>query len=150
MGKNLQKNGFINLLVLLLVGISGFAVARSSNSLAGQICLVFIGIGLLVTVVSWFQMRLEERERVERLELEELSKGHAQSALFEARDAELFPAQRSREQFERFFIPIFTAVLLLGELAAGILLWRWLMQPVTAATPLKEPMLALALFGLFA
>src|SRR2546421_11529180 len=149
MGKNLQKNGFINLLVLLLVGISGFAVARSSNSLAGQICLVFIGIGLLVTVVSWFQMRLEERERVERLELEELSKGHAQSALFEARDAELFPAQRSREQFERFFIPIFTAGFFLGGVGSGVFFLCVLVGAGAAGTPPQEPMLGVALVGLF-
>ncbi len=47
-------------------------------------------------------MRLEERERLEKLELDELAKGHSGSALFEAKDAELFPAQRSREQFERY------------------------------------------------
>src|SRR5438105_5883218 len=98
MGRNVQKNGLINLLVLLAVGVSGFAVARYTNTLAGLVCLLFIALGVLVTAASWFQMRLEENERLERLELESLAKGHATSALFEARDAEIFPAQRSREQ----------------------------------------------------
>jgi len=57
-----------------------------------------------VAAVSWFQMRLEESERLERLELDELAKGHARAALFESKDSEMFPAQRSREQFERFFV----------------------------------------------
>jgi len=80
--------------------------------------VVFIGVGFLVAAVSWFQMRLEESERLEKLELDELAKGHATSALFEAKDAEVFPAQRSREQFERFFVPIFTVVLCLGQAVA--------------------------------
>src|SRR5436305_13621787 len=111
MERNLQKNGLINLITLLLVGVAGFAVARFANSVAGLVSIVFIGIGLLVAAVSWFQMRLEESERLERLELDELAKGHAGSALFEAKDSEVFPEQRSREQFERFFVPIFTAIL---------------------------------------
>src|SRR5437016_3167138 len=101
MERNIQKNGLINLLVLLVVGVAGFAFARYGNSLAGQVCMVFIGVGLLVAVASWFQMRLEERERLEKLELDEMAKSRGGSALFESKEAELFPAQQSREQFER-------------------------------------------------
>ena len=72
-----------------------------------------MGLGILVAAVSWFQMRLEDRERLEKLELEELAKTHGGAALFEAKDAEVFPAQRSREQFERFFVPAFTVMLFL-------------------------------------
>ncbi len=39
----------------------------------------------------------------------------ASAALFEAKDAEVFPAQRSREQFERFFVPVFTVFLFLAR-----------------------------------
>ena len=116
---------------LLVVGVAGFVVARSGNSLAGQVCVVFIAIGLLVALVSWFQMRLEERERLEKLELDELAKSRGSSALFESKEAELFPAQRSREQFERFFIPVFTALLCLAQGGGAYLVWRWL--PGTAA-----------------
>src|SRR5512136_413480 len=100
MERNIQKNGLVNLLVLLAVAVAGFAVARYSHSLAGQVNSVFVGLGVLVAAVSWFQMRLAERERLEKLELEELARGHDRSALFEAREADLFPAQRSREQFD--------------------------------------------------
>jgi regulator of protease activity HflC (stomatin/prohibitin superfamily) len=147
MERSLQKNGLINLVILLGVGLFGFAVARFTNSLAGLVSIIFVGIGVLVAAVSWFQMRLEESERLERMELDELAKGHAGSALFEAKDSEVFPAQRSREQFERFFVPIFTAILCIGQAAAAFLLWRWLSQPAIAVE-VKQPMVAIFVFGI--
>ena len=149
MDRSIQKNGLINLVVLLVVGVAGFAVAHATNSLAGQVSLVFIGLGILVAAVSWFQMRLEETERLEKLELEELAKTRGGSTLFETRDAELFPAQRSREQFERFFVPIFTVVLFLVQAGGAYFLWHWLSQ-TTTRIELKQPTFALALFALFA
>jgi membrane protease subunit HflK len=150
MGRNIQKHGLINLLALLLVGVSGFAASQLSNSLAGLVSLVFIGIGVLVAGVSWFQMRLEENERLERLELESLAKGHAEASLFEGRDAEVFPARRSREQFERLFVPGFTIVLFLAQAAALFFLWRWLRLSTTALSTVSQPMVAIALFSIFA
>src|SRR5207249_8502183 len=126
MERNLQKNGLINLLALLAIGVAGFATARYGNSLAGEVGIVFIGLGVLVAATSWFQMRLEERERLEKLELDELAKSRGGSALFESKEAELFPAQRSREQFERFFIPIFIAILCV--LQAGLAVFLWLLM----------------------
>src|SRR2546429_5859164 len=128
MQRNIQRNGLVNLLVLLAVGVAGFGVARSGDSLAGQVSLVFIGVGILVTAVSWFQMRLEERERLEKLEVEEVSKSRGDTALFKERNAEIFPAQRSRVQFERFFVPIFTALLYAAQTAGAWFFWRWLYQ----------------------
>ena len=120
MERSIQKNGLINLLVLLAVGVAGLAVARYANSLAGQVSTLFLGIGVLVAAVSWFQMRLEDRERLEKLEFDELAKTHGGSALFEAKDAEVFPAQRSREQFERFFVPAFTVILFAAARRRGL------------------------------
>src|SRR5512139_4150423 len=112
MERNIQKNGLINLLVLLGAGVAAFFIARYSNSLAGQVGVVYLGLGTLVAACSWFQMRLEQGERLEKLELEELMKGRSTSALFEAKDAaDVLPAQRSREQFDRFFLPVFTVIL---------------------------------------
>ena len=100
MKRSIQKNGLINLLVILLIGVAAFVVARNGNTAAGLLSLNFLGIGLLVVAVSWFQARLEDREKLEKQELDELAKGHAGTAMFESRESELFPAQRSREQFE--------------------------------------------------
>jgi regulator of protease activity HflC (stomatin/prohibitin superfamily) len=146
--RSIQKNGLVNLLALLVVGIAGFAVARSSNTMAGLASLCFIAVGILVSLVSWFQMRLEERERQERLELEGLAKGHPGAALFETREAELFPVRRSREQFDRFFVPIFTVLVALAQLAGAYFLWRWL-KANSLAPELREPSMALSLFALF-
>src|ERR1019366_9890330 len=149
MERSIQKNGLINLLVLLTVGVAGLAGARYANSLAGQGNILFLGIGVLVAAVSWFQMRLEDRERLEKLELDELAKTHSGSAMFEARDAEAFPAQRSREQFERFFVPAFTVILFVLQAGGAWLLWRWLSKSTTVPQ-VKQPITGLAMFGLFA
>src|SRR6266702_5159969 len=124
MERSTRKNGLINLLALLAVSVAGFAVARVSNFIAGQVSTIFLGIGALVAAVSWFQMRLEENERLEKLEFDELTRSKGGSTLFETKDTEGFPAQRSREQFERFFVPVFTSVLLLVEVVGAFLLWR--------------------------
>src|SRR6478736_1630954 len=125
MERSTRKNGLINLLILLVASIVGFAVASTTNSLAGQISIIFLGIGTLVAAVSWFQMRLEENERLEKLEFDELTRSKGGSTLFESKDTEGFPAQRSREQFERFFVPIFTVLILIAEALSVFLLWRW-------------------------
>jgi membrane protease subunit HflK len=149
MERNIQKNGLVNLLVLLAVGVAGFAVARYTNSLAGQVEVTFLALGILVAAVSWFQMRLEEAERLEKLELDELRQTHSASALFEAKDAEIYPAQRAREQFDRLFVPVFTVVLCVAQAGSAYLLWRWLDKAETTPA-LKQPMAGLFLFLLFA
>jgi membrane protease subunit HflK len=152
MERNIQRNGLINLLVLLVVGATGFAVARSADSLAGQVSIVFVGVGILVAAVSWFQMRLEERERLERLEVEELSKSRGDTAMFKEKNAEIFPAQRSREHFQRFFVPVFTAILCLAQAAGAWFFWHSFSQ--LAQTPaqieVKDPTLPMFVFFLFA
>ncbi len=148
MEQKTQKIGLINLLALLVVGTAGYAVARYGNTLAGMTGVVFMGIGTLVAGISWFQARLEERERLEKFEFEELTRSAASSALFNATETEVFPAQRSREQFERFFVPAFTVLLFLLQAGGALLLLRWLQKIIP--TPLEEPTLPGALFGLFA
>jgi regulator of protease activity HflC (stomatin/prohibitin superfamily) len=149
MEHNLQKKGLVNLLVLLLVGVAGFALAQFANCLAGQVTVLFIGLSVLVAAVSWFQMRLEQNEREEKLEYDELAKSRGGASLFEAKEAGVFPAQQSREQFERYFVPAFTVVLCLAQAASTYFLWHWLTKS-TSLGVLKQPMVALALFALIA
>jgi len=61
------------------------------------------------------------------------------------KDAEVFPARRSREQFERFFIPIFTVMLCLVQGAGAYYAWRWLWK-VAVLTELKQWSLSLTVF----
>ena len=134
---------------MLLVGAAGYGLARYANLLSGQVVAVFLGLGVLVAFVSWFQMRLEEREKLEKLELDEMARSKASATLFEGKDSEVFPAQRSREQFERFFVPGFAFVLLLLQGGAALFLWRWL-GGVLAPEPLRQEMVAMSLFALLA
>jgi modulator of FtsH protease HflK len=149
MERNIQKNGLINLVISIAAGIGAFAVARYTNSFAGQVSVLFLGLGTLVCAVSWFQMRLEYSERLEKLEFDELARTHGNSALFEARDSEVFPAQRSREQFERFFVPIFTVILCLAEAGGAYFFWKWL-SGSTITPNLRQPMAGMFIFFLLA
>jgi regulator of protease activity HflC (stomatin/prohibitin superfamily) len=144
---NTHKNAVLNTAVLLLLAAGVFAVARYAHSLAGQVAAVFIAFGFVVALVSWFQMRLEERERLERLEFDELTKGPSSGALFNEDESEVFPARRSREQFERFFIPGLTVLLLLMQAVSAWLLWQSLHK--VARLPLHQPAVALSFFGVF-
>jgi regulator of protease activity HflC (stomatin/prohibitin superfamily) len=150
MERNTQKHGLINLLSLLAAGVAGLAIARYGNSLAGQVGVLFLGLGTVVALVSWFQLRLEETERLEGLELDEMAKSRGESTLFENKDAELFPARRAREQYERFFVPIVTVLLALAQGGGAYLIWRWLQRPATVETQLRQPTMVLAMFALFA
>lgn len=148
MERNIQRNGLVNLIVLLVVGVAAFAVSRYASLLAGQIVTAFLGLGVLVAAVSWFQMRLAEQERLEKLEFDEVARGRASEALFNTQEAETFPARRSREQFDRFFVPGFSVLLFLAEAGAAFFLWRWLEK--APASPLNQPLVAMGLMGLFA
>lgn len=148
MERNIQKIGLVNLVVLLFVGGAAAFLAFYANTFAGQAGLAFLGLGFLVAAVSYFQMRLEETERLEKLEFDELNKSKGSASLFNITDAEVFPAQRAREQFERFFVPAFTVVLFLLQGGSAIWIWKWLDK--AAATTLQKPAVAMALFGMFA
>ncbi len=147
MERKTQNKGLINLLAMIVGGVASYIVARYGNILAGQTAVIFMGIGMLIAAVSWFQMRLEERERLEKLEFDELTKSASSSALFNPKETEVFPAQRSREQFERFFVPAFTVLLFILQAGAALLMWRWL--KTHAPTPLVEPKICLGLFAMF-
>lgn len=148
MERNWKRIGLVNLLFLLAVGATALAVARYTQTLAGHVAVVFLGLGALVAAVSWFQMRLEELERLERLELDELARSRG-GTIFERDEAELFPARRTREQFERYVVPVVAVLLFLGEVAAVILFWRWLDGLPPAARLLKSPLPAMAFFAGF-
>jgi len=149
MERNTQKNGLGNLFLLFAAGVATLAVSRYSNTLAGQVVTAFLFLGALVALMSWFQARLEERERLEKLEFDELTKGSGSSTLFNTQEAEVFPAQRSREQFEKFFVPAFTVLVMVLEAAAFWWFWRWLDRQPEGA-PLRQPLVALAILGIVA
>jgi membrane protease subunit HflK len=149
MERNFQKIGLVNLIIFLLLGIVALVAARYSQSSAGFATSLFMGLGFLISVISWFQMRLEDRERIEEIELEELSRTAAPSAtLFKkTEDSESFPARRSREQFEKYLVPIFTILLCIAQGAAAWWLWYGL-DRMPAIPPIINPFVGLGTFGL--
>src|SRR6266704_2509935 len=147
MERNIQSIGIINWCALLVAGMVSAILARYAGAATGAAGVAFLVLGFLVALVSYFQMRLEERERLEKLEFDELKKSKSASGLF-TEGADTFPALRSRQQFEKFAIPIFTALLFLLQAGAAWWLWKWLGK---ASPPkLNAATMALALYALFA
>ncbi|HSH96438.1 MAG TPA: protease modulator HflK [Roseimicrobium sp.] len=122
--RNIQRNGLVNLVVLLASAIASLLLARYVRTTAGEISAVFLGFGTFIAAISYFQMRLEAREVIEKLEYDELIKAKSSATLFESAEAEGFPAQRAREQFERIFIPAFTTLIFIFQALAVWWLWR--------------------------
>lgn len=147
MDRNTKRNGLVNFLTLLVLGVAVFGAARYAGSLAGQVAAVFFGLGTLIAFVSWFQMRLEEREQAEQLEIEELSRTKTSSTLFDDKETAFFPARSSRGQFEKYFVTGFVVVLLLLELAGAGLLWHSLTTMTYVGIAAPKMLVALGLFG---
>ena len=148
MDRNAPKNGLVNLVVAVIIFIATFAVTCLVNSLAGEGASIFLGITVLIAFASWFQMRLEENERLERLEVDELARTRGESALFETKESEVFAARRSREQFEKYFVPGFAVLLFILEIGGAWLLWRWIGNTTTTIVDVRATASA-ALFAIF-
>ncbi len=147
MEQNRTRLTIVNMLALLAAAAAGFVLARTSQSLAAYAALPFVALGLVVSAVSYFHMRLVEREKLEQLEYDELTKSPSASALFNKGETESLPARRSRRQFEKFFLPGVAILLLLSQAAGVFFLWRWLMKPPVA--PLNNPALLAAIEAIF-
>lgn len=147
MERNIKSIGLLNFIILLVAGGVSIVLARYCNSLSGQVAAVLFGVGAMVALVSYFQSGLEEKERLEKLEFDEISREKNAASLFST-EAETFPARRSREQFERFFLPGFTVLLFILEGGAAFFLWRWL-DNVIVQDP-RQPFVALALYSVLA
>lgn len=126
--------GALSLLGLLAVAL----LARRTDLLALHALTPFLVLALAVAILAFVRLRLarlaadEARDRA-------LLAGSQTHALFE--ETEAFSIARSREQFERFFIPAAPILLGLLELAWAWKLWRGL--PWTLAQP-RDHMIACA------
>ena len=147
MDRNTKSKGLVNFLVLVAFGGAMFATSRFANSLAALVAFMFLGLGKLVAFVSWFHMRLEEREVAEKMEIEELARTKTSSTLFDDKETAFFPARSSREQFEKYFVPGFMVVLMILEFTGAILLWRGLGKVDFMGIPADRMMIATGLFA---
>ena len=123
MDQNTKRTGLLNWVVLLGAALGMLLISSYVSSAAAVMGAILTGFGLLVALMSYFQIGLLEREQFEKLELEELSKSRGSESLFATAGADTFPAKRSREQFERYFVPAFTGLLFLLQAAAAY--WPW-------------------------
>ena len=145
MEKTGKSGAIINFLMLLGAAILSFSIGRFANSLTGQFASYLIGFGALLAFASWFHMRLEEQERFEKMEFDEVVRTRGGTSLFNTQESETFAARRSRELFERYFIPSLTGLVALGH--GGLAIWGWNRISAAPGTPLNQPLLALGLFG---
>ncbi|MCS1407226.1 MAG: Modulator of FtsH protease HflK [Verrucomicrobia subdivision 3 bacterium] len=147
MERNIQQNGFINLVILLVAGATAVVIADYAGSVTALVGAVYLGLGFLVAAVSYFQMRLENREELERLEYDEMMRERKNAALFADTGDDTFIAKRAREQFERFFVPGFTVVFFLAQVMSVYFLWQWL--PKAEAPDLGNAAIAMVAFATF-
>ncbi|MBO35399.1 MAG: hypothetical protein CMO64_04305 [Verrucomicrobiales bacterium] len=122
------------------------ATASGASAMAWLVT-AFLLMGFLVAVFSFFHMHLIDREMIETLEHDALSRGSTDTSMFEA---DAFPARRTREQFDKWFVPAFTVALLLFQgitayyIYSGTFASQW-----EARTEMAEATWALALSSVF-
>lgn len=149
MEKNPTKNAFTNLLILVATGIGALLVSARGGSLAGLMTSVFCGLGVLVTIVSYLQMRHYRAEEIERLELDKIQDHESSVTLFEGGE-DVLRAKRAREQFEKYFIPGWTIMLLLVEGAAAFMLLKFFGRYDIKDPDKSQALIQSAFFGGFA
>ena len=115
MDDKIKKAGWLNTVIALMAlgaGLGTMLASRTGSMPAPVTCFVLalLLIGFLVALVSAFHLHLLDREQMEQLEHEELTSGSADSSMFES---DAFAARRTREQFDRWMVPVFTGLLLL-------------------------------------
>ena len=148
MDRNIQRNGLINLLLLVGASVGCVLVAQLAGSHTGEMTVIFLGLSVLTAGVSYFQMRLENSERLEKLEFDELKKAKSSAAMFESQEGEVFPAERARMQFEKWLVPIFSVML--AGLQAGAAYWMWERFAKAQTPAIRLPEVAMSMYGLFA
>ena len=113
--QNSKKLGLINSFVLLLVTIGTLLLALKADSTVGLAGAVLLGIGTLIGFFSFIQSHLIDRERVEALEMQELDRTRGNESLFAGAAEDAYPARNARRQFEKWVVPGFSLLVLLGQ-----------------------------------
>ena len=98
------------------VVLTGIMAWKTTSTTALAVSF-FLGLCLLVSLVGLLHLVLTDREGMEALEMDAIKAGRGGDALFE--QGEVLPAKRSREQFERWLVPV-VAVVMLGMQLGGV------------------------------
>ena len=150
--QNSKKLGLINSIVLLVVTIGALYFTLQTSSTVGLGGVVLLGIGTLIGFFSFIQSHLIDRERVESLEMQELDRTRGNESLFAGAAEDAYPARNARRQFEKWVVPIFSGLVLIGQ-ALGLLLVYIYSQldgwALSSSTQTSDSVMSIMFFALF-
>ena len=151
--QNSTKLGLINSIVLLVVTIGALILTLQTQSTVGLAGVVLLGIGTLIGFFSFIQSHLIDRERVEALEMQELDRTRGNESLFAGAAEDAYPARNARRQFEKWVVPGFSVLVLLGQ-ALGLWLVdaqrsEWTLSDPSVSTQAGSAVLSIMFFALF-
>ncbi|SVC53259.1 uncharacterized protein METZ01_LOCUS306113, partial [marine metagenome] len=136
--------------VLLVVTIGTLILAQKTGSTVGLAGAVLLGIGTLIGFFSFIQSLLIDRERVEALEMQELDRTRGNESLFAGAAEDAYPARNARRQFEKWVVPGFSVLVLIGQVLGLVLvssqLGGWTLPFPTQGSDSAIPIMIFALF----
>ena len=148
--QNSKKLGLINSIVLLVVAIGALYFTLQTNSTVGLGGVVLLGIGTLIGFFSFIQSHLIDRERVEALEMQELDRTRGNESLFAGAAEDAYPSRNARRQFEKWVVPGFSVLVLIGQVLGLVLvssqLGGWTLPFPTQGSDSAIPIMIFALF----
>ncbi|MDP6793812.1 MAG: SPFH domain-containing protein [Verrucomicrobiota bacterium] len=143
-----SKLGMINSIGLLLVTIAALFLSHGAQTTAGLAAVLLLGIGTVIGFFAFVHSHLIGRERQEELEMQALDQSRGDQSLFAGAAEDAYPARNARRQFEKWVVPGFTVLVLLGQ-AFGLL---WLYVELTGnaeAGDAGDRVLSIMFFALF-
>ncbi|MBS33897.1 MAG: hypothetical protein CMO68_05770 [Verrucomicrobiales bacterium] len=143
-----SKLGMINSLVLLGVTIAALFLSQGAQATAGLAAVLLLGIGTVIGFFAFVHSHLISRERLEELEMQALDQSRGDQSLFAGAAEDAYPAHNARRQFEKWVVPGFTVLVLLGQ-ALGLL---WLYVELTGnveSGDAGDRVLSIMFFALF-
>ena len=133
-------------LASLALSVVFFVITLLIGLRSGFFAVFAVSWLILATVLVWFVLSLQFHQRnlaeQEKLDITQLARDKEAPTIFQAGDerARLFAdAQRRLQILEKWFIPIFSAVIAVYLLAIGLYLLRTV--PAGSETELKQPLL---------
>ena len=121
--QNSKKLGLYNSIVLLAVTIGALILTLQTQSTVGLAGVVLLGIGTLIGFFSFIQSHLIDRERLEALEMQELDRTRGNESLFAGAAEDAYPARNARRQFEKWVVPGFSVLVLVGQVLGLLLVY---------------------------
>jgi len=134
----------------LVVAIGALYFTLQTNSTVGLGGVVLLGIGTLIGFFSFIQSHLIDRERVEALEMQELDRTRGNESLFAGAAEDAYPSRNARRQFEKWVVPIFSVLVLIGQALGLLLVYRQLGDwTLSSSTQDSYSAMSIMFFALF-